>query len=233
MSCTQCIITAFLTIISTLAAAHVSNEELSNKELFVTIYSRNSWRNTESRSGKGSTLRETPVIRSILPTLLKKLDVKSLLDAGCGDFNWIKTLDLSFLDRYIGADIVPSVIKENSLRYSNAKQRFILLDIINDPLPQVDVILCRDCLQHLSNKDIFTAINNFKKSGATYLIASSAWTRDKNFDMPNTQKNILCRTTGLGRNMQLPPFNFPKPLEMIPEGFEGKSLCVWRIADLP
>lgn len=225
---------ASLATITCLLSLNTMIATMSNKELFNLIYKQNKWPDSESRSGKGSGLRETPIIRSILPDVLKKINAKSLLDAGCGDFFWMKELDLSCLDLYIGADIVADVIEQNNQKYGNTKRRFIELDITSDSIPQVDIVLCRDCLQHLSNEDIFKAINNLKKSKSTYLLASNAWTKNQNFNIPQDPKLALTwRVTGNGRNLQLPPFNFPKPLDIIIEGFEGKCLALWAIADLP
>ena len=80
--------------------------------VFSEIYSNNSWGDTESVSGPGSSLAQTAVIRRELPILLKKIDAESLLDAPCGDYNWMKYTELN-LDKYIGADIVPELIINN------------------------------------------------------------------------------------------------------------------------
>jgi len=43
---------------------------------------------------------------------LQSLQIKTLLDAPCGDGNWINKVDLSGIT-YIGADIVPEIIETN------------------------------------------------------------------------------------------------------------------------
>src|SRR5215213_5906369 len=75
---------------------------------FTDIYRRNLWGEAESVSGSGSTMAETEDIRGYLPELLQRLGARSLLDIPCGDFHWMKTVDLG-IDRYIGADIVPEL----------------------------------------------------------------------------------------------------------------------------
>jgi hypothetical protein len=201
---------------------------INNK--FTIIYSKNKWGSSESSSGYGSTLTQTSNLRQELPALIKKYHIKSLLDVPCGDFNWLSTVDLN-LDEYIGGDIVSDLVCDNQEKYQNENCCFELLDVTCSHLPQVDLILCRDCLVHFSYKDIKSAIRNFKKSGATYLLTTTFITRTLN-------RNII---TGGWRplNLLLPPFNFPKPITIIIEGcteanqqFFDKSLALWKLNDV-
>ena len=73
---------------------------------------------------------------------------------------------------YIGGDIVPQLIKRNNELFSK-KYSFKIIDLTIDNLPKSDVIFCRDCLVHLSFKDIFKALNNIKRSNSKYLITTS------------------------------------------------------------
>src|SRR5712692_373255 len=108
--------------------------------IFSEIYERNLWGDTESASGRGSTLRRTTVIRSGLGTLLSDVGAKSLLDAPCGDFNWMRYTELGPVT-YIGADVVPSLIARNEQRYGREGRNFVILDITKGAIPKVSVIL--------------------------------------------------------------------------------------------
>jgi len=221
------------------------NVEMLNQELFSTIYRLNIWSHPESRSGPGSSMEQTNVIRVELPKILKKYNIEVFVDAPCGDFNWMQKIDLSFLTRYIGIDIVPDVILENLKHYANAKQVFLHLDITHKDFPQAlgnlpanSVILCRDCLTHLSFKDIFAALRNFKKTGARYVLISTypGPQRKSNVDLQGANLLQLLRYRPI--NFQLPPFNFPKPLEIFNEGdtegqIDDKSLALWNLDSLP
>src|SRR5260221_3517435 len=55
---------------------------------------------------------------------------------------------------YIGCDIVPELIAHNNASYASDKISFRRLDLVSDPLPDGDVCLVRQVLQHLSNADI-------------------------------------------------------------------------------
>jgi Methyltransferase domain len=161
---------------------------------------------------------------SQLPLLLQELQTQVLLDAACGNFNWMRHVDLGNV-RYVGVDIVPDLISHNRERYEAQRRTFILGDVTRDRLPDADVILCRDCLIHLSFRRIHVTINNFKRNGAKYLLCTTH---------SSVMENIDCRD-GSWRsvNLQLSPFNFPKPLKVIVEDAElGKWLGVWRLEDL-
>jgi hypothetical protein len=192
--------------------------------VFSEIYQTNAWGDPESVSGRGSTAARTNVITSHLPLLLQELNAHSLIDAACGDFNWMRYVDLASI-KYLGVDIVPALIVRNRHLYQTDQRTFAVQDITKDRLPDADVILCRDCLIHLSFKSIKAAISNFRKTSATHLLCTTHTTVTENTDCPDgSWRNV---------NLLLPPFNFPQPVKSIVEDAElGKCLGVWRLADL-
>jgi hypothetical protein len=194
------------------------------KKVFSTIYRNNSWSNPESLSGLCSTHARTGVVREKLPELVKEFNIKSLLDAPCGDFNWMRLVKLG-VDRYIGADIVPDLVARNQQLFSNEPREFRVLDITRDRIPTVDLILCRDCLIHFSFQHIRAAISNFKNSGSQYLLTTTHTRIPKNTDIALGDCFMF--------NLQLPPFNFPEPIKLISEEAQnGRSLALWRLRDL-
>jgi len=200
------------------------------KSTFAPFYTENRWGDEESRSGPGSNLTRTAKLRSELPGLLQEIGARSMLDAPCGDFNWMKDTPHG-LEQYVGVDIIPELINHNQSLYGNERTQFLLLDLIRDKLPRADVILCRDCFIHFSYRHIGSAIKNFKRSGATYLLTNT---------YPDWRQNEDIRTGDFRHlNLLLPPFNFPPPLkhidEKLPEEqaqFFGKTLGLWKLADL-
>lgn len=194
--------------------------------IFVRVFKKHFWGTDESVSGSGSRLAQTVAIREALPALLRDIKAKTVLDAPCGDFNWMKEVKLE-LDQYIGGDIVPQLISQVQDKYGNSSRQFVVLDIIKDKIPTVDLIICRDGLVHLSQRKAVAAIKNFKQSKSTYLAATT-------FPGIAENKNGY---TGPWRalDLELPPFNFPKPLKLIDEKnpkFQKKSLGVWRLEDI-
>ncbi len=194
------------------------------KKIFTDIYLNNSWADRESVSGRGSTVAHTGVITRALPALLEGVGAKSLLDAACGDFNWMRHVDLRGVE-YLGADVVRKLIDRNRRMHGGRGRKFVVLDITRDKLPKTDVILCRDCFIHLSFQHTRAAIANFKKSGSRFLLATTHTTVSKNADIESGRWRSV--------NLQLPPYNFPEPLRLIIEDTEqGKGLGMWRLDDL-
>lgn len=200
------------------------------KEIFTHYWKKNVWGGI-SRSGRGSDLIQTAVIREKLPLLLRKYHCQSMVDAPCGDFYWMQSVNLP-LKSYIGVDVVKKLIKLNKSKFGNKNRSFTSIDITKKAVPRADLILCRDCLVHLTYAQITKALRNFKKSGSTYLLTTTFTNLKSNRDIPTGGWRPL--------NLMLPPFNFPPPLEVINEKcsegkgkWSDKSLLLWRIQDLP
>ena len=127
--------------------------ESSTKKRFDLIYEKNFWSSKESVSGLGSQLDNTINIKDGIRDIIKKYDIKKILDAPCGDFNWIKDV-LSEDLTYTGVDIVKKLIQKNKNLNSHKNIDFLTLDITKDKLPDSDLMICRDCLIHLSFESI-------------------------------------------------------------------------------
>ena len=211
-------------------AKSVLNHRGYMESAFTPFYKENGWGDSESVSGPGSSLDRTAKLRLELPALLEQIGTQTLLDAPCGDFNWMKQTVLG-INSYIGVDVIPELITRNEKLYGNDRRQFILSDLTTDHLPSVDVILCRDCFIHFSYRNIRAAIKNFKRSGSRYLLTNT---------YPLWQKNVNIRTGGFRHiNLMLPPFNFPASLLQIDEKypdeqvqFFGKTLELWKLTDL-
>jgi hypothetical protein len=178
---------------------------MSVKEKFTEIYENNLWCSPESVSGGGSEMQNTKVIRKELPVLIQKFNIKSILDLPCGDYNWMKSVDLSGAS-YIGADIVEPLVKKNKELYNQID--FRLLDLTKDILPKVDLIFVRDCLGHLSNENVLLALKNCKESGSKYLLATSFTKWDFNPDIEDGGWKCI--------NLMISPFNL-NPIYLINE----------------
>ena len=193
---------------------------------FELIFHNRLWNCPESASGFGSTLKNTEEIRKELPGLVKELATETFLDLGCGDFNWMKEVDLE-VDKYYGVDIVHSICKDNHQNYARYNKVFIRQDLTKDALPKADIILCRDALVHMSFCDIGKAIQNIKKSGSRYLLVTT---------YPNVEVNFeICTGGWRPLNLQKQPFNWPEPTRLIKDSEEiglpdwGKQLGLWEV----
>lgn len=193
------------------------------KEIFTEIYSHNLWGGTESVSGPGSSLRESLNLINKLPLLFNLFDIRSILDAPCGDFHWMKHVHLEDRD-YTGVDIVKELIEKNTSLYEKEHISFAEKNIIHDSLPKADLILCRDALVHLTNEQVKETIRNFQDSGSTYLLTTHFPGLEQNRDISAGDWRPL--------NLCLEPFQLPEPFLTIKETTTIKTMALWRLKDL-
>lgn len=202
---------------------------MSTNEVFTEIYKSNHWKSSESISGTGSEIKQTESLINDLDKLLTDMNIVSVLDLPCGDFKWMQKVDLSKID-YVGADIVEELIKNNIKQYKERENlKFIVLNLITDPLPKSDMIIVRDCLVHLSYEDINSAIKNIKSSGSKYLLTTTFTDYHLNHDIVTGDWRPL--------NLQEKPFNFSSPILVINENctegngeYKDKSMALWDIS---
>ena len=128
----------------------------SPSQVFGQIYSSGSWGKNdagEGYSGTGSTVEATVVYRAFLQAFMKTHDVHSVVDAGCGDWEFSRTIDWTGVD-YKGYDIVAPVIQKDTKRYAAPNIAFFVANIVEDDLPTADLLVCKNVLQHLPNGDV-------------------------------------------------------------------------------
>ena len=198
--------------------------------IFADIYHDRSWGGA-SASGMGSDHEQTKSLRGELPQLLEAYSIGSLLDVPCGDFNWMKLVELGGRP-YIGGDIVTDLIEHNNVTFRSNNRRFCVLDIMKDRLPSADLLLCRDCLIHLSNRDVQLALKNIAHSEVSYVLTTTYPLITRNTDIVTGEFRAI--------NLQLAPFSLPKPVVVIPEDLFQKQkddpnfireLGLWRRRD--
>lgn len=213
-------------------AGSYAKDGQSLKGKFSEVYDKNLFMGRVSRSGEGSDLIQTQIIRQELPRIIKEFWIKILLDAPCGDWHWMRETQLGDV-QYFGIDIVDSIIEKNIGKFGKSARQFLCLNLAQDILPKADLIFCRDCLVHLSFHDAFKIIDNFKRSGAKYLLTTTFVNRNQNNDLVGIDR--FWRAL----NMEQEPFNFPKPLLIVNEGcteedglYKDKSLGLWLLQDI-
>lgn len=183
-------------------------------------FEQKTWADTSKghpRSGPGSTLRRTRRLRRALPGLFRDHSVKTFLDVPCGDWNWMQAVDLSGVD-YIGGDISGEVIDAVQQTFGGKGRRFQRIDLANDPLPQADMIMVRECLIHLTDPVRWQVLENIARAGIPHMLLT--------IDL--VDKNIPLDRDGDHQNFNpmLAPFHFPTPIALIPETADDMDLTV-------
>jgi SAM-dependent methyltransferase len=116
--------------------------------------------NHESISGPGSSISNTLEVRLFLREIIDEFNIKTILDLGCGDWNWFRLVDLSNIN-YEGWDADVDMISSNQSNYGKDNISFKTYDIVLSDYPEVDLIICRDVLFHMP---IYLANKIIKKS---------------------------------------------------------------------
>lgn len=237
---------------------------------FSKVYAKKLWGDAGHGAGPGSTPQATRTLSALLTHVVLTLNVSSMLDVPCGAMAW-QTEMIDSINRlravdgldghpavrthlkYIGVDIVPSVIKQDKDQHPHL--RFIHADVTDErsfganiaSIGAFDLVLMRAFFYHISNHRILAALRNIKRTRSTWLLAT---THSVHSNSPNATW-LAGGRHGLDAggyrpvNLQLPPFNLPPPRwEFIDSGGEntdengpsqGKQqvLGLWKLGEVP
>lgn len=203
---------------------------VSNKKKFTSIWKTNYWSDSESLSGPGSNMEYTKNIRKELPILFNKFNIKSIFDAPCGDFYWMKEVLKNANVNYTGGDIVYELIELNNQKYKSTKINFINFDLTIDKYPDSDLWICRDVLFHLSNKDIFLTLQNFIKSDIQYMLTTTHFT-DSNWENIDINSGSF-RLIDLFKKPYLFPQNVLYRFNDYIEPHPAREMCLFSRKDI-
>jgi hypothetical protein len=187
---------------------------------FKETYSNGGWvlyKGQESTSGVGSSLAATRGIFEAVQSVMAELEANSLVDVGCGDWNWMRQQNITV--DYTGIDIVPEVIAQNR-KYARSNVRFEISNAIDQPPPRADMALAREVIFHLSFSDGRAMLKNLATS-ADYVCATTDVDVRFNSDIRTGDFRPL--------NLMIKPFNLPRPIALINDSAvsQGRFLAVW------
>lgn len=117
---------------------------------FDAIYDRESWGNG---SGPGSYPGWTIEYRAFLERFFRMNEVGSIIDIGCGDWQFSRFLHLDGIV-YHGFDVVARLIEANRRRFGSETVRFDVMPEDLTTLPPADLLVMKDVLQHLPDAEI-------------------------------------------------------------------------------
>ncbi|MEA2824301.1 MAG: hypothetical protein QOF03_783 [Alphaproteobacteria bacterium] len=179
--------------------------EPTAQDVFADIYRHATWgRNDQGagNSGPGSTLQSTLVYRTFLQAFLKDCDIRSVVDAGCGDWEFSQALDWNGID-YKGFDVVESAIAQNKQRFAKANIQFFAGNVVELNLPPADLLICKHVLQHLPTKDVQKFLNQMPKYKHVLL------TNSVNSDTMSAANGDIAVGSFRTLDPTAPPFNLP------------------------
>jgi len=171
------------------------------EDIYHQIYESDHW---QGGSGPGSTADASAEYRQIVQRLLASIEIRRVLDVGCGDWQVGSLLDWSGID-YTGVDVVSSVVAADQARFGAPNVRFRVADARTGDLPPADLLLVKDVLQHWPTADVqrfLTAtLPRYRYALITNDIASSHFTGVLNQDIEMGSWRTL--------DLQAPPFELP------------------------
>ena len=136
----------------------------------------------ESASGPGSSIKAAKQFSDLLLSAAEDFQITSILDLGCGDWNWMSYTfprlkeqqdALKLPISYEGWDIHPKLVESLQNKYGSANVRFRAADIVLDDFPAVDMIICRDVLFHLAKDMGAQVVSKVLKSGAKLFLSTT------------------------------------------------------------
>jgi SAM-dependent methyltransferase len=167
---------------------------MSNR--FAEIYANNEWGHG---SGEGSLEIHTRGYRNFLQNFLKEKRIGSVVDMGCGDWQFSRHIDWSGV-RYQGFDVVPAVIAANHAQFGKPNVSFQLYSGQPAELPAADLLIAKDVLQHLPHQTVFeflAGLSRFKYALLTNCVNPKGET--DNIDIAAGEFRYL--------DLRKPPFN--------------------------
>jgi hypothetical protein len=205
-------------------AINAVNRYRSLPNTFNRIYAEGTWAKDatgKGTSGPGSTLEITREYRAYVEDFMKMHAVKSVVDAGCGDWSFSSTMDWGDAS-YLGVDIAFDVIEAVRKKHEKGRIKFEVGDITED-LPAADLLISKDVLQHLSNELIHKFIkNNMRKSKYKWVILTNDRSSE-NRDIKNGGYRMI--------DLSAPPFNV-KGLIDLPIKYGNETSKITSLLDL-
>lgn len=188
---------------------------------FTEVYEKRMWVSEESASGVGSD-RSSGQVRHALELLTRftaELNLRSIADVPCGDFNWMPL----FLDEhpevaYVGYDVVPALIAANRARFPD--RRFEVLDITRRAPAQADLVFSKDMVNHLVEKDVWSALENMAASKPKYLLLTS------NRGYANAELDVSEAHASRHLDLEGAPYSLPKPI------YADHYMALWACEDV-
>ena len=185
--------------------------------VFADVYRHNAWGGkTGCHSGPGSHLESIvePYLKSVTHFLEALPQKPVVVDLGCGDFNVSQHL-VPYTSLLIGCDIAAAIVERNRRLFPAVA--FQQVDMTRGPLPDADICIVRQVLQHLDNRRIVAALRKMMRY-PTWIVTEHLPFGDNfipNMDMRAGRDIRVPIDSGVV--LSSPPFNF--------HGYTPSLLC--------
>lgn len=133
----------------------------NNQAVFDKVYSDLVWQEgTDSKSASGDGSDGLWLDESIKYIANNKfIEGRKVLEIGCGDFSFGSKI-AEMAQHYTAGDVSSVIIEQNKKRYAElGNVEFVQIDATSDKLPQAEVVIIRQVLQHLPNDMVLGVLN--------------------------------------------------------------------------
>ena len=173
-------------------------------------------------SGGGSDPNNAAAYVEFLNAFLAKYEPRRVLDIGCGDGRMAGAINWQGA-RYIGIDVAQPALdlfrQWSGDMKTAAWAEWWQADALTDSLPNADLAICKEVLQHLTNDDVQRMIERLQ--AYPLVLHCSAMTHSINGDV----ETGWCR----GVDLSLPPFSLPVETVFRYRMFGVNYICqVWK-----
>ena len=190
------------------------NQIIVMRTAFTEIYNRNVW---GSGSGHGSAPSVTAPYRAYLEQYVRENAVDTIVDLGCGDWQFSRLIDWNGA-KYVGLDIVASVIEANRRQFTTNNVSFEVASESLADLPVADLLLVKDVLQHWSTNEVKRFLSEVLPKYRTTLITNCVEPRSRvNAEIEDGDFRPL--------DLRLPPYELRAERVL---SFEGPRSFSWR-----
>jgi SAM-dependent methyltransferase len=201
---------------------HRRNRNRTAEAVFTEIYENNLWGGGRGPYCSGAGSRDAAVVGPYVACMKRELQrigspSMTVVDLGCGDYTIGRQLS-PMCGRYVGVDVVRDLVAYNNDKFANELISFRHLDIVNEELPDGDVCLVRQVLQHLSNDQICKVLPKLDKyifSFVTEHHPSPHRLTVENLDKPHGADIRV--NLGSGVFLDAPPFSAERALRLLLE----------------
>lgn len=174
--------------------------ELTHSEIFDDIYKNELWGQGQG-SGGGSSPQITVEYRKFLKQFLKDYNIKSVVDLGCGDWQFSRLIDWNGIN-YLGLDCVKTIIQDNKEKFENNNIKFEFSEAHEKIKESADLLIVKDVMIHWTNNEIIKFYSGLIKGNKFkyVLMTNQIGTENLNEDI----------VTGQFHNIDInrKPFNF-------------------------
>ncbi|MEJ0090065.1 MAG: class I SAM-dependent methyltransferase [Limisphaerales bacterium] len=168
-------------------------------------------------SGHGSLPSVTKGYRAFLENFLAANHIKSVLDFGCGDWQFSRLINWGGI-QYTGVDVAGKVIRRNKLKYASDNINFHALNSPAMDFPAADLLISKDVLQHMTRNDIFAFIKNILPRYKFALITNCVTPADRlNHDIGAGEFRAL--------DLRMPPYDLAAEVVF---SFSVPDIFSWR-----